>query len=294
MSKTLHFKPAVHLLRAICRLNRLNYPRFAIQTRLPDVPENYGPITDSHNVRYVDYPAGNDHVTKALFWFGGFDPWVVRTMRLLTKPGGTVCDVGANLGDTSLPLASRVGPNGKVFCFEPLPENITRLRANQSANGFSQVVICPFALTSSPCTLEIEIIEGQPGMSGVTNGQTAGKTVQVPGIPFDQWADENGVSTVDVCKIDVQGHELEVLEGMRESIKSKRITSFIIEHEGTVSNDEPVFAFLTRNGYSIYRIENRYFSNAYSLLEEPKRARRTRDFVAVVPGSSSEKLLREA
>lgn len=284
-------RPLTNIIRAICNLNRLNYPRFIIQTKLPEVPANYGTFRDIYGVKFAAYPPGNDHVTKALFWFGAFDPWVVRTMKRLSGTGSVVCDVGANLGDTALPLAEHVGPSGKVFCFEPLPDNVQCLRANIDANRFNQVVLCPLALTEVKCELDIEIIEGQPGMSQVANEQTVGQVVKVAGIPFDDWAAENKVENVAVCKIDVQGHELNVLAGMSRMIAEKRMQSFVFEHEGAVTPDEEIFQFFFKQGYNIYRIENRWFTNVYTRFGDSPRARRTRDFVAVLANSDAERML---
>lgn len=284
-------RPITNLIRAFGRLNRLNYPRFAIQRRLPAVPVGYGAFKDIYGVKYTGYPSGNDHVTKAMFWFGAFDPWVVRTMKLLSGPGATVCDVGANLGDTSLPLADHVGPKGKVICFEPLPENISRLKANIDENGFSQVILCPMALTDKYTELQLEIVEGQPGMAQITDAPSASRIVSIKGIPFDDWAAENGIGEVAVCKIDVQGHELSVLGGMTRMIREKKMLAFVFEHEGKVDPSEEIFQFFIKNGYNVYRIENRWFTNVYAKLGETPRARRTFDFVAVIAGSPSEKLL---
>lgn len=174
-----------HLLRAACSLNRLNYPRFIIQTKLPSVPDDYGPFRDVHGVTYSDYPAGNDHVTKALFWFGAFDPWVVRTMKLLSGEGAIVCDVGANLGDSALPLSRHVGSSGRVICFEPLPANVSRLDANILSNGFQNVTLAPIALTETVCSLRMETFDGQPGMAQITEVPNHGDTVEIRGLPYD-------------------------------------------------------------------------------------------------------------
>jgi len=283
-----------NILRAVCGLNRLNYPRFIIQTKLPPVPSDHGSFKGDHGVVYAAYPAGNDHVTKALFWFGGFDPWVVRTMKLLSGKGEIVCDVGANLGDTALPLSRHVGLEGRVLCFEPLPANVERLSANIQANDFSNVTLVPVALTETTCEMEMEIFDGQPGMAQIAEGPPSGRTIKISGIPFDDWAEANGVGTISVCKIDVQGHELSVLHGMQHRISTRRIRSFVFEHEGAISTDDPVLAFLLANDYRIYRIENRWFTNAYARLEESPKARRTRDFVAVLVNDPLEERLKNA
>lgn len=268
-------------LRLVCRLNRLNYPRFIIQTKLPPIPKDFGIFQDIYGVKYADYPSGNDHVAKALFYFGAFDPWIVRTMKLLSGSGSIVCDVGANLGDTSLPLSRHVGNNGMVYCFEPLPENLKRLRNNISVNRYTNLSVCPFALTESRRPIIIEEISGQPGMAQIVPTPTAGRTFQVDGLSLDEWMESNNVRAIDVCKLDVQGHELNVMQGASRALQTKALHSVIFEHEGNVSTDEPIFSYFIANDYVIFRIENRLFTNVYSLMSSMPQARRTRDFVAV-------------
>src|SRR5437763_173826 len=97
------------VLRALTRRYPFQTPRASLLRRLPDVPADGGALTARGGIRYPAYPPGGDLVVKNLYWFGDFDPWVGRTLARLVRPGDIACDVGANIGDTTLPLARTVG-----------------------------------------------------------------------------------------------------------------------------------------------------------------------------------------
>ena len=70
-----------------------------------------------------------------------YEPEVVAKLRELLKPGMTFCDVGANMGVLTLLAARLVGPAGRVFSFEPFPQNAAVVRHNVALNGFANVTV---------------------------------------------------------------------------------------------------------------------------------------------------------
>jgi hypothetical protein len=60
-------------------------------------------------------------------WLGNYETQVARTIAKLVQPGATIYDVGAHIGYHSIYFADRVGQKGKVFAFEPHPENLDPL-----------------------------------------------------------------------------------------------------------------------------------------------------------------------
>ena len=58
-------------------------------------------------------------------------------------------DIGANIGFHALLAARLVTATGSVYAFEPLPENVERLRRNVALNAFEHVVIVPAAVTAT-------------------------------------------------------------------------------------------------------------------------------------------------
>ncbi len=83
------------------------------------------------------------------FWLGDYETEKAELFARHVKPGGTVYDVGANVGFYTL-IASRVlGPAGRVIAFEPSPRNLGFLRQNLRLNHITNVKILDFAVSDS-------------------------------------------------------------------------------------------------------------------------------------------------
>src|SRR4030095_4914874 len=63
-------------------------------------------------------------------YLGIFETDSVSVVRRLLEPGAVVLDIGANIGAHTLPMARRVGPNGKVYAFEPTQFAFQKLQNN--------------------------------------------------------------------------------------------------------------------------------------------------------------------
>jgi FkbM family methyltransferase len=280
------------VLRAITRRYPLNTPRAFILSRLPAIPLEYGPFHGKRGDRYVGY--GNDEVCQSLFWFGDFDPWVIKTIRLLARPGSVGIDIGANIGAVALTLGKAVGPQGRVFCFEPMPPNVAYLKRNIAANALHWIEVEPIALSDNRKQIRMILPRDHAGMSRVASAEESaeeGATFVVNCITFDQWLSERGHLDISVCKIDVEGHEIEVFAGMERALSDRAVPAFLFERHiaHTVGND-PIFDLLKSKGYRILRIEKGLWRVHYVDIASPLKARPTQDFVAVLP--QAEALLR--
>jgi FkbM family methyltransferase len=269
------------LLRAITRRYPLNTPRASILSRLPAIPPEYGPFQGKRGDRYAGY--SNDEVCQSLFWFGDFDPWVLKTIRLLARPGSVGIDIGANIGAVALTLGKAVGPQGRVFCFEPMPSNVAHLKLNIAANALYWIEVEPIALSDNRKQIRMVLPRNHAGMSRVASAEEEAAFV-VDCITFDRWLSERGALDISVCKIDVEGHEIEVFAGMERALSDRVVPAFLFERHiaHTVVND-PIFDLLKSNGYRILRIEKGFRLVHYVDVASPLKARATHDFVAVLP-----------
>jgi FkbM family methyltransferase len=261
-------------------------PRARLLARLPAVPAAPGEVRTRAGVRLVSLPPGQDHVAKSLYWFGDFDPWVGRTLAALSAPGDVVCDVGAHLGDTALPLAATVGPAGRVLAFEPLPAMVEHLCANRAANDARQVEVVQLALSDSTGEVRLSVPEGQPGMAFLaTESGVDADSLFVRTVPLDDWLSRSGVREVAVCKIDVEGHEPEVLRGMALALGEHRVGAVVFERHGAWSVRDDVLALFHAHGYRVFQIRKGFVRVHYRETGGPPRGRPTSDYVAVPEGS---------
>jgi FkbM family methyltransferase len=121
------------------------------------------------------------------------------------EQGDYVVDCGANMGFTTIFFAHFVGPNGKVIAIEPHPANVSDLRQNILLNRLTNVEVQETAVGSGNGV--VELCDAPNGII-VAGGKA--KAVQAPIVRLDD-AVYNGQPTF--LKIDVEGHELEVLNG---------------------------------------------------------------------------------
>jgi FkbM family methyltransferase len=152
---------------------------------------------------------------------------VQQALGELIKPGQTVYDVGANIGFFTILCSRLVGPQGKVYAFEPIPENLKTLRHNIALNGLSNVVVVEKALSSSTGTAEMFVspwsafhslnVEGATKQDN--HGPEAGE-ITVETVTLDEFVSEEGVWAPDLIKIDVEGAELIVVQGMSHTLES--------------------------------------------------------------------------
>ena len=84
---------------------------------------------------------------RAGFALGTWEPEVQQLLPQLISTGSVVWDVGAASGFHALIMARLVGPQGTVVAFEPLPENVKRLRHNIQLNGFGNITVIEQALS---------------------------------------------------------------------------------------------------------------------------------------------------
>jgi FkbM family methyltransferase len=143
----------------------------------------------------------------------------------LLKPGDVVYDIGANIGWFSMLAARRVGPDGAVYAFEPSLANAVYLRMNAATNGFDNVVVVPAAVDDRDGWgrfTEDSSLEGHLSSDGES---------LVPLLSLDAWPEAAGCRPPDLLKIDVEGAEVGVLEGMRGLLSAVRPALIIELHE---------------------------------------------------------------
>lgn len=163
----------------------------------------------------------SDFVQWRTFW-GILDVGKDRLFSLL-QPGNLFLDVGANIGEICLHATKQVGENGKVLAFEPIPLNQQNLRRNISLNPAlaERIELFPFALGEKD-EEEVAFIHPRKDNQGMIRVQPLHdkkevfETVSMRSL--DSFLTEKGVTRLDGIKIDVEGYELKVLKGGRESI----------------------------------------------------------------------------
>lgn len=151
----------------------------------------------------------------------------VRFLRSLIQPGDHVVDAGANLGVFSHLMARAAGPGGRVTSFEPDPVLHATLVANATSNGLP-IKAFPVALgaTSGWASLNRGLYNSGDNRLSFSTQQSSGGQVSVKVSTLD---DLLRGDRVDLIKIDVQGWELSVLQGMHETLARNPAVRLFLE-----------------------------------------------------------------
>ncbi|HTH59855.1 MAG TPA: FkbM family methyltransferase [Paraburkholderia sp.] len=143
-----------------------------------------------------------------------FEPDLVALLAVMCDGGSHVLDVGANIGCTALAL-SEIVHNGKVVAVEPVPRTFAHLKKNVVATP--NITCLNFALGKETGFVQMQGSENNLSGAFVSNefhiGNAGHFTVEVPVRTVDEAFSDFGLDKLDFIKIDVEGFELDVLEG---------------------------------------------------------------------------------
>jgi len=177
----------------------------------------------------------NDAIFAPMLATGGFEAETTRLLREVLEPGMTVLDVGANIGVMSLLAARAVGETGSVHAFEPGPTIVTTLQRNVAANGFAaRIRVHAVAVGATPGTIDIHVAPTGDALASIyaEAAESGGGTSVATAVrltSLDVWGAEHRWPRVDLIKIDVEGAEIAVLEGMRELCRRSGACRLIVE-----------------------------------------------------------------
>jgi len=133
------------------------------------------------------------------------------------KLGDIVFDVGSHIGVFTLKASKLVGDAGCVYAFEPEPVNFTILRQNISLNNAQNVRISNKAISSSIGALRLNTDPSNTGRNSVRflshSEKEKDSSIPVSSTTLDEIIQKYKLHKVDFLKLDVEGHELEVLRG---------------------------------------------------------------------------------
>ena len=191
----------------------------------------------------------------------GLEPGVAQVIRRLLGPGMTAVDVGANIGLLTVPAAMRVGPTGQVLAFEPDPGPRAQLAKTLRFNGLNWVTLTDQAVGARAGRQDFHVsaIIGHSSLHALPDSEVA--TEQLLSVEVVTLDDVIAPGAgIDLVKIDVEGAELEVLDGMTRVLVESPDLAIIAEfgpshlERAGISPDDWFRAF-DEKGFSPYLIE---------------------------------------
>lgn len=159
------------------------------------------------------------------------EPETHAFLEAALRPGDTVVDGGANVGMMTLHASRIVGAAGKVVAFEPQPETFRMLSESVRLNGARNVVLRAIGLSDAERTMRLYCFDPRNRGAYVLAGPTERDPVGVPVrlVPLDAELARLGLPRVDLVKLDIEGHELEALAGMRRLLEGRARPIVVLE-----------------------------------------------------------------
>jgi FkbM family methyltransferase len=162
-----------------------------------------------------------------------------------------VLELGANRGVTTVALAKRVGPEGQVHAFEPVPEYYAALMENLRLNEVDNVTAHQLAVTDKESdTTYYKHGEG----SGIVQADSA-EPIQVGTTSLDNFAAEHALEHIDLINMDCEGAELLVLRGAKKTLQRHGLSIFCEIHHYYLSrlgqSVHDVVEFLHASGFEV-------------------------------------------
>lgn len=176
-------------------------------------------------------PSDDTSITPSLLFEGFMEPWTTSTILNILKPGMTFVDAGANIGFFTLLGARAVGATGKVYAFEPDPHTFSFLKRSLFLNGLNWVQAENRALSDKNgisklfTTHHLGIIGGHTILENPNSIATP--SVEIETITLDEFLKDG--KHVDVMKIDVEGAEPYILDGMKDVIAANPKLKVVME-----------------------------------------------------------------
>jgi FkbM family methyltransferase len=135
----------------------------------------------------------------------------------LPQPGQTVVDVGANIGVFSLDAAGRVGGSGRVVAVEPHPLAFELLSRNLGPYE-RRTVLVNVACGARDGRLALHSVPGRLSVSSLHTRPDRTESTEVRVLTLDAVVSAHGIGAIDLLKLDVEGSELDVIAGARETL----------------------------------------------------------------------------
>lgn len=206
ISKEEHSRDAVSLSKAICAKYEQNESE-------PNV--FYRWLNDHKFMMNLseDVDASMQQICMDFMLHGVYEPETTKLVESIVKPGMNVVDVGASIGYFTLLLARQVGPDGKVLAVEPTKNQFPFLQKNVEINGYTdRVTLLNNAAGNQvgPVTIQCNAING----------------AEAEGIILDDVITE----PVDFIKIDTDGSDLRVLQGLEKTIQNSPNLKMVVEY----------------------------------------------------------------
>jgi len=195
-------------------------------------------------------------ISSSLIGYGFWEPLATKILRETVSKGDIVVDIGANMGYFVLQESKLVGETGKVFAIEPVAENLKLLKKNLGLNQCANVETFQLAIgdknEESSIFLSYRLNCGSMVFrDGLNLVDGAIKKLPVTVVTLDKFLEDK--PTPSLIRMDVEGYEFEIIQGMKNLLAKKCPLKLFIEvHPGYLKKEKLVDMLDTLKNHGFY------------------------------------------
>ena len=206
------------------------------------------------------------------YWFHGRkrEAATMNLFKVLISPGDVVVDVGGHIGYITQLFSKLVGPSGRVFVFEPGPNNLPYLRVNVGDLPNVSLIESGVGASSGHADFYVESLTGQNNSflsnfdvlaanSDRAGVQSIAQRIQVPITTLDEENESKAWGRVNFVKIDVEGYEKSVLEGAAKLLGEVH-PMLMVELHANLDSMTAIALIAKQNGYQVFTDELEEFT----------------------------------
>jgi FkbM family methyltransferase len=174
---------------------------------------------------------------RDIYYYGSHESELAQFLTRVLKPGMTIVDGGANIGEITVLAAQLVGPTGRVLSVEASPLTLPRLRRNITLNNLINVDVIEAAICDSNKSVDFYLGHGRDSGSSSLNQphDYQGKRLVVPGMRLDSYLESHGIPVIDCIKLDIEGCELAAVRGCERILASANPPIIVFEYHPEVA-----------------------------------------------------------
>ena len=203
---------------------------------------------------YFLYNKNDLFIGRSLECYGEWCEPGLDILLQCTTSGGTILDVGANIGTHTVALAKKVGTNGRVIAFEPQRMIYQNLCANVSLNRLTNVKCLQKGVGEDNSVFHVPIMDpetqqnfGAFEISGYKTGEPV-EIITIDSLPLE---------ACSLIKVDVEGMEKEVLTGANDTIRQFRPLMFV--ENNNLEKSEELIDIIFAMDYVVWWVIADYF-----------------------------------
>lgn len=167
---------------------------------------------------------------QRLMFLGLYEPIQTEWFKQCLVPGDVIVDIGASFGYYTTLASELVGPSGQVFAFEPSPIANSCIESAINNTGLHNVKLTKAAVGKELGVVSLYIPTTRHLHSpSILKNDPSFVPIEVPVIVLDKFTPFDQLPKIKLIKIDVEGYEPDVLEGMVTLIKAGKIENVICE-----------------------------------------------------------------